>query len=70
MSDIVKIEATVDRSCLVCGNRESAHLNKISIMRTMRNENIISFTICDECLGKAAHDLMEHMSYRAKMEEG
>lgn len=70
LSDIVKIEATTDRSCLVCSNRESAHLNKISIMRTIRNENIISFTICDECLGKAAHDLMEHMSYRAKMEEG
>lgn len=39
-------------------------------MRTMRNENIISFTICDECLGKAAHDIIEHMSYGAKMEEG
>lgn len=70
MSDIVKIEATVDRSCLVCGNRESAHLNKISIMRTMRNENIISFTICDECLGKVAHDIIEHISYGAKMEGG
>lgn len=69
LSDIVKIEATADRSCLVCSNRESAHLNKISIMRTIRNENIISFTICDECLGKAAHDLIEHTSY-GKMEEG
>lgn len=43
--------------------------NKLSIMRTIRNENIISFTICDECLGKVAHDLIEHTSYE-KMEEG
>ena len=70
LSDIVKVESTDDRSCLVCGNREPAHLNKISIMRTIRNENIISFTICDECLGRIAHDIIEHMNYGAKMEEG
>ncbi len=62
MSDIVKIEATDDNSCLVCGDREPAHLNKMSIMRTIKNENIISFDVCDECLGRMAHDIIKYMN--------
>ena len=58
MADIIKFEEAEDNSCIICGDKFPAHLNKMVIMRTINNENLISCTVCDECLARMASDII------------
>lgn len=45
---VLEFEKTDDSTCLICG--EKSVIQKMKIMRTKRNENLVSFPVCEKCL--------------------
>lgn len=51
-----------NNKCLVCG-QEGVHTQKIVINRPFRNENIISFNVCDDCLIEMYGDIENQLDF-------
>jgi hypothetical protein len=59
---MLKFENSDIKKCLVC-NKENIHIQKIKINRTFREENIVSFDICDDCLIEMYGDIEKQLDF-------
>ena len=56
--DIINITVNEDSFvCLICGNRNTSELKKLEITRSINSQNVVSFTICGNCLLKLKNEL-------------
>lgn len=62
MSDILKFDGSAERSCLICGDRQPGHLQRMSINRTKNGDNVATFTICDECLAHMGSEIVKYVN--------
>lgn len=62
MANILEFTQTEDCSCLICGDKKPGHLQKIKIKRPNQKDNVVAFTICDECIAKMANEMVEYVN--------
>lgn len=52
-------EVPIDYHCIICGTGDVGGMEKMRIMRKS-GENLISFTVCEECRLKMLEELESH----------
>lgn len=63
MADIVQFRKPKGHSCcVVCLDKEPAHLNDMIINNIRGSQSITSFTICDECLARMVSDIIKYVN--------